>query len=1105
LIALIVGLIITGALVSNAFERLLVKEKEKFITQAAHVYDRIAQRLSSSEESLFNLSTFFNSSSNVDSEHFRLFTHEILSRHEFVQSSQYLPLVPYERRSEFESSMHREGYVTFSISEYRNGRYITAPPREQYYPVLYQEPFTPYTASMMGFDVLSNSNISSSVMNAIESGNVTSVYDVDHMTNEGYYILIKALYTGKEIPAHVKNRRKDVNGLLMLRIDTSALIKDIPDKDHFELAVYMNMANTGERLTRIAQHIGKNLHEEDEWLINWNSHSYSTLLPGGEITLDIRSPVHWQDTDNEAVVMSGFLGLLLMLLLITGSNVILFRTRKLQDINQKISHVVEQRTEELQLEKDSLEHEMQIRQQDENRLLKQQESMLKLSTSHISRQGELESALQKITEIAAQTLAVERVSIWLFNNDDTELKCIDLYIKSLDQHSSGMILKQIDYPNYFSSLKTGRPIAADDARFDLRTREFADDYLQTMDIHSMLDAPLRREGQVVGVVCHEQVSNRRKWKLDEQNFSRSVGDMVSLEMERHERKQAESKTIKLSSALEHAADSVFITDTDGYIEYTNPAFEKITGFSNDDVIGKSAQIVSSGKHGKEFYQKLWNTILSGHEYRDIFINRKKDGSVYYEEKTISPLHDDNGDICNFVSVGKDITERMQTQERLHFLAHHDLLTELPNRAMLIERLNHAINHTQVRNDSLAVMFLDLDRFKVINDTLGHDVGDQLIKKVADRLRPCVRNTDTVARIGGDEFVILLEDIQDISNISSIANNVLETLAQPFLLEGRELFVTCSIGIGIYPQDGQDSNTLLKNADTAMYRAKDQGRNNVQLYSADMSSRTLEQLTLETDLRHALERKQFMLLYQPLVDLNNGMIVGFETLIRWQHPELGMISPVDFIPILEETGLIIPVGEWVLRTACEQNRQWQMEGLPALPVAVNLSARQFSDANLAGQISTILSQTRLDPASLHLEITESVIMNNASSTYRVLDELNRLGVHLAVDDFGTGYSSLSYLKRFPIHILKIDRSFVRDITTDPDDASIVSTVITLAHSLKLKVVAEGVETEEQALFLRNKSCDIAQGYLYSKPISAEKIAVLLTKQSLTRDKIDELSS
>ncbi len=1105
LLALVAGLIVAGVLLSNAFERLLARETDKFLSMSTHIQDRIVSRVSASEEALFNLSTFFNSSNNVDSDEFRVFSNKILTRHRYILSTQYLPLIAYEQRNEFESRMHSDGYATFSVTEYRNGRFITAPPRGHYFPVLYQEPFTPYTASMMGYDLLSNKHISTAAMTAIASGNVYATYEVDPVTNKGFYIMIKALYSGKETPPEADDRRKIVNGLLILKIDMPALINELQGTDHLELALFTHDNSSGKKLRRIAYHKGKHIYDEEEWHIDWNSKSLSIRVPSGTLGLDLRSPVHWQDTDNEALILNGLVGILLTILLTGGTSIVVFRTRKLQDINQEISRLVDQRTEELQNEKDMLEHEIQVRQHAEHRLLRQQDSMLQLSSSQVSINTNLEEALRKITKISAQTLDVERVSIWLLNDDHTEIRCIDLYLKSSDQHSSGMVLKKIDYPHYFSVLEAGRPIAADDARDDIRTREFANGYLLSQDIYSMLDAPIRKDGLIVGVICHEQVNNKRTWKLDELNFTSALGDMISLEMERHGRKQAESKTIKLSSALEHAADSVFITDIGGVIEYTNPAFENITGYRAEEVIGKSANIVSSGKHDRVFYQDMWKTLLDGHEFRDIFINKKKDGTIYYEEKTITPLHDDNGNIYNFVSVGKDITDRMQTQERLHFLAHHDLLTELPNRVMLTDRLGHAIGNAQARSESLAVMFLDLDRFKVINDTLGHNIGDQLLQMVADRLRPCVRQTDTVARIGGDEFVILLEDIKDVTSISSVAKNVLDTLTQAFMLENRELFVTSSIGISIYPQDGHDSNTLLKNADTAMYRAKEYGRNNYQFYSSDMNLRTLEQLTLETDLRYALQRDQFTLYYQPLIDLNNGLIVGFETLIRWQHPEFGLVSPADFIPMLEETGLIIPVGEWVLRTACQQNKEWQMQGLPAIPVAINLSARQFGATNLTGQVSEILEETSLEPRYLHLEITESVVMSNASGTYKTLDELNQLGIHLAVDDFGTGYSSLSYLKRFPIHILKIDRSFVRDITTDPDDASIVSTVITLAHSLKLKVVAEGVETEEQASFLRDRSCDIAQGYLYSKPLSTEKMTALLTEQSLTIDKLNKLSS
>ncbi len=1105
LIALVAGLLITAFLINSAFERLLEHEKDEFQTLTNQISDRLSSRLSTSEEALYNLSAFFNSSSIVDADEFSVFSNEILNRHPYIHSALYLPLITYERRGEFESRLHNNGYATFSISEFRNGRYITAPPRERYFPVLYQEPFNPYTASIMGYDVLSNNNMSTTIRTAIDSGNASSLYDIDPLTKRNYLTLIKALYSGKRTPSDAQVRRTIANSLLIIRVDMATLIEDFANKNKYELSVFTVNEETGQRQARIAHHKGNVLLDEDHWRLSLNMRAVPIELTSGKYLIEISSPVHWYDADTDAVYMRGLIGILLTLLLIVGTITLTLRTKKLQDTNKQISRMVDLRTDELQHEKTQLENEIKVRQLAEQRLLSQQNSMLKLSTDQVSANESLDDALKKITQMSAETLNVEYVSIWLFNKDHSQLECTDQYINSTQQHSSCTIIKHIDYPLYFATLEAGRPISADDARNDVRTSEFTETLLKPMNIYSMLGAPLRREGQIVGVLCHQHTDAIRAWKLDEQNYSSSIGDMISLEMERYGRKKAESKTIKLSRALEHAADSVFITDITGIIEYTNRSFETITGYKNAEVIGKNTSIISSGRHDKAFYKKLWSTILAGHEFRDIFINKKSDGTIYYEEKTITPLLDDNGKIYNFVSVGKDITERMQTQERLHFLAHHDLLTELPNRIMLIDRLNHAITTSQARTDSLAIMFLDLDRFKIINDTLGHNAGDQLLQLVADRLRPCVRKTDTVSRIGGDEFVILLEEIEDITNISTIAKNILDSLSHPFLLEGRELFITCSIGISIHPQDGQDSNALLKNADSAMYRAKEHGRNNFQYYSEDMNSRSLEKLTLETDLRHALHREQFELHYQPQVDLSTGNIIGFEALLRWQHPELGLVSPIDFIPILEDTGLILPVGEWVLRTACEQNRKWQKQGLPTLPVAVNLSARQFSDSNLGMQVSSILMETKLAPECLHLEITESVIMNNASGTYKILDELYRLGVHLAVDDFGTGYSSLSYLKRFPIHILKVDRSFVRDITTDPDDASIVSTVITLAHSLKLKVIAEGVETEDQAMFLRNRSCDIAQGYLYSKPISVEHMSKLLQDQSNAKNKIDELRS
>ncbi len=557
-----------------------------------------------------------------------------------------------------------------------------------------------------------------------------------------------------------------------------------------------------------------------------------------------------------------------------------------------------------------------------------------------------------------------------------------------------------------------------------------------------------------------------------------------------ERQQAQAQMSKLSRALEHIADSVVITNRRGDIEYVNPAFELTTGYSKQEVIGKNPNIVNSGKHDKAFYKVLWDTILSGKNYRDVFINRKKDGNLYYEEKTIVPLKDEEGNITSFVATGKDITERLRAEERLLYMAHHDILTDLPNRALFIDRLSQAILRAHRSNHGIAVLFLDLDRFKVINETLGHDLGDRLLQDLAERLRSCLREADTIARLGGDEFAVLLEDITDVTDTSSIAIQVRDVLSNPFMVDGRELFITASVGISIFPDDGQDAHTLLKNADTAMHRAKESGRDTHQLYSAEMSTRALEQLTLETDLRHAVAREEFLLHYQPQVDLENGRIVGVEALIRWNHPELGLIPPDDFIPLLEETGLIIPVGEWVLRTACAQNKTWQDIGLPPLSVAVNLSGRQVDSPDLVEQVRDIVTESNLDPSYLELEITESMIMANVEATIETLTCISDMGITFAIDDFGTGYSSLSYLKRFPISTIKIDRSFVRDITTDPDDAAIVTTIIAMARNLKLGIIAEGVETEQQSAFLRAHGCTRIQGYLYSRPLPVEEITELL---------------
>ncbi|TDX98175.1 bifunctional diguanylate cyclase/phosphodiesterase [Thiohalophilus thiocyanatoxydans] len=557
-----------------------------------------------------------------------------------------------------------------------------------------------------------------------------------------------------------------------------------------------------------------------------------------------------------------------------------------------------------------------------------------------------------------------------------------------------------------------------------------------------------------------------------------------------ERKAQESKVRLSAHVFENSREGIVITDKNNNIIMVNKAFTSITGYPEEEVLGITPNVLSSGQHKSDFYHNMWETISSQGYWEGEIWNRRKDGSIYPEWLSIIQTHDPEYNATVYIGIFEDITQRKEYEQHIQWLAHYDPLTKLPNRVLLSEHVEYAISQAQRQNKKIAILYCDLDNFKNINDSLGHKVGDLLLTEVAQRLSSLLRNQDTISRQGGDEFIILLPDT-NADGSAHVAEKIQTEISKPYNINNYEMTATLSTGITIYPDDGDDFDTLSRYADIAMYHAKRLGGNNYFFYSTELQTITARTLKLEKDIRFAIDNQQLDIYYQPQVSLITGKISGLEALLRWNHPDFGMISPLEFIPIAENSGQILRIGGWVTRTATLQLKKWQATGIDPIKLSINLSVRELKQSQLVEKLENILTETGFEPGLLELEITESMLMEDQENIINTLNRINSLGVHLSIDDFGTGYSSLAYVKRLPVNQLKIDKSFVQDIMNDPGDAIIAQAIISLGHSLGMEVIAEGVEDTAQLDFLRSHGCDHIQGYLFSKPLPAGDIWKLLS--------------
>ncbi|WP_374439631.1 sensor domain-containing protein [Pseudomonas panipatensis] len=743
--------------------------------------------------------------------------------------------------------------------------------------------------------------------------------------------------------------------------------------------------------------------------------------------------------------------------------------------------------------------EMYQRSQDEHlqhlvRSRAQQNLIVRLARHRYLSSDPLLEAAKLIAQAASEAYEVARAGIWRLTPEHY-MEPVAVYRRDSDQYEVPRGFDASRYPNYLEAINSGRAIDAHNVLQDPRTRELADQYLRPQGISAMLDATIRVGGEVVGVLCLEHIGEVRLWQSDEVAFAGELADQYAQVVMNHERRSASSALHLFQRAVEQSANAFLLIDHEGMIEYVNPSFTAITQYGADEVRGRNLAEVPALANLSELLFDARSTLATQNSWQGEFRSRRKNLEPYWGQLSMSKVYADNGDLTHYIGIYEDITQSKLAQQHIEKLAYRDNLTGLANRHYFINALEERLRTSG--RPPLSLLLVDIDNFKRINDSLGHQTGDKLLASLARRLRSSLSDGTTLARFASNEFAVLLEE-SSAGRGEQVAEQILDVLDKPLFVDNQLINVTGSIGLAYAPQHGDDPQTLMKNAGLALHKAKANGKHQLQTFTEAMTAEASHKLFVESNLRRALVQNELAVHYQPKLCLRSGQLLGLEALLRWQHPEKGMIRPDQFISVAEETGLIIPIGKWVIREACRQGRLLQESGLGKLNIAINLSPKQFSDPDLVGSIAAILQEEQVPAGRLELELTESLLLDATDDTKQQLERLKQLGLTLAMDDFGTGYSSLSYLKKFPIDVIKIDRSFIKDIPDNQDDMEITSAVIAMAHNLKLQVVAEGVETAAQLAFLRRNRCDIGQGYLFDKPIPGTELSNSLQRYPCRSD-------